>query len=147
MKLSPSQIKTIRHQFDSLCKKILREESFDIERRRAQRAENEISFSETYAPLLDQLFYTQDFPSEISCFDVLQYQITVKDERLAEALASLRNEERDIVLLSYFLDMNDREIAESLNMVKRTVQRRRSSSLKELKIRLEEVKDDGQDTE
>lgn len=147
MKLSPSQIKTIRHQFDSLCKKILREESFDIERRRAQRAENEISFSETYAPLLDQLFYTQEFPSEISCFDVLQYQITVKDERLAEALASLRNEERDIVLLSYFLDMNDREIAESLNMVKRTVQRRRSNSLKELKIRLEEVKDDGQDSE
>lgn len=145
MKLSASQIATIRHQFDSLCKKVLRDESCDIERKRARKMKIEICFSETSKPLLEELFYTQDFPSDDSHFDVLHYQITVKDERLADALASLPDDKRDIVLLSYFLDMNDREIAEALNMVKRTVQRRRTSSLDELKNILEEVKDDGQD--
>ena len=87
-----------------------------------------------------------DYPSDNTYFDVLHHQVAVKDERLAEAIASLPGEKRDIILLSYFLDMNDREIADALNMVKRTVQRRRTSSIKELKIRLE-VKKDGQDAE
>ena len=42
--------------------------------------------------------------------------------------------------------MNDREIAEKLDMVKRTVQRRRTSTLEELKLRLE-VLDDEQTAE
>ena len=83
---------------------------------------------------------------ELMYFDVLHHQVAVKDERLAEAIASLPCEKRDIILLSYFLDMNDREIADTLNMVKRTVQRKRTSSIKELKLRLE-VKEDGQDAE
>lgn len=83
---------------------------------------------------------------QVRYFDVLHHQVAVKDERLAEAIASLPCEKRDIILLSYFLDMNDREIADTLNMVKRTVQRKRTSSIKELKLRLE-VKEDGQDAE
>ena len=146
MKLSPSQMKTVRHQFDSLCKKVLRDESRDIDRQLARRAEKEICFSGLSDEELDQLYVMDDYPSDNTYFDVLHHQVAVKDERLAEAIASLPGEKRDIILLSYFLDMNDREIADALNMVKRTVQRRRTSSIKELKLRLE-VKEDGQDAE
>lgn len=146
MKLSPSQMKTVRHQFDSLCKKVLRDESRNIDKQLARRAEKELCFSGLSEQKLDQLYVMDDYPSDSTYFDVLNHQVTVKDERLAEAIASLPGEKRDIILLSYFLDMNDREIADALNMVKRTVQRRRTSSIKELKIRLE-VKEDGQDAE
>lgn len=87
-----------------------------------------------------------DYPSDSTYFDVLDYRIAIKDDRLAKALADLPGEKRDILLLSYFLDMNDREIAEALNMVQRTVQRRRTSSIQEIKIRME-VKEDGQNAE
>ncbi len=72
--------------------------------------------------------------------------MAVHDDRLGEALTALPDEKRDIVLLSYFLDMNDREIAEKLNMVRRTVQHRRTSSLSEIRRRLE-VLEDGKQSE
>jgi len=146
LKLSPSQMKTVRHQFDSLCRKVLREESRNIDKQLARRAEKEISFSGLSEQELGQLYVMDDYPSDSTYFDVLDYRIAIKDDRLAEALADLPGEKRDILLLSYFLDMNDREIAEALNMVQRTVQRRRTSSIQEIKIRME-VKEDEQNAE
>lgn len=84
MELTPSQKKTVRHQFDSFCRKVLREEA--------------------------------------------------------------RDDKRDIVLLAYFLDMTDQEIADKLDMVRRTVQYKRAQSLKELKKEME-VTEDGPQSE
>ena len=53
----------------------------------------------------------------------------------------LPDDRRDIVLLAYFLDMTDREIAEKLDMVRRTVQYKRTQSLKELKKEMEVTED------
>lgn len=44
---------------------------------------------------------------------------------------------RDIVLLSYFLDYTDVEIAELLKTVRRTVNDQRHKALKELRERME----------
>lgn len=49
----------------------------------------------------------------------------------------LSEKKRDIILLAYFLDMTDQEIADKLDMVRYTVQRRRAKSLKELKKKME----------
>ena len=87
-----------------------------------------------------------EYPSDSTSFDVLDYHVVVKDDRLADALAALPSKKRDVLLLSYFLDMSDTEIAEKLKVVGLTIHRRRTSSLKELKLRLE-VKEDGQETE
>jgi len=57
----------------------------------------------------------------------------VSDADLAEALNKLPADRRDIVLMSYFFDMTDKEIAERLNMARRTVAYRRTSTLKDLK--------------
>ena len=46
MKLSPSQMKTVRHQFDSICRKVLRDESRNYKKQLARRAEKEINLSE-----------------------------------------------------------------------------------------------------
>ena len=145
MTLSPSQIKTVRHQFDCFCKKVLREESRDYERQLARRREKETIFSDLPDAVLSQIGEIDDYPSDHTYFDVLDYRIAVRNEQLAIALASLPSKKRDVVLLAFFLDMNDSEIAEKFNVVRTTIQRRRISSLAELKSRLE-VKNDGKNS-
>ena len=146
MKLSPSQMKTVRHQFDSICRKVLRDESRNYKKQLARRAEKEINLSELSEAELGQIYAMDEYPSDSTYFDVLEYRVGVKDERLAEALAALPSKKRDVILLSYFLDMTDTEIAEKLKVVGSTIHRRRTSSLEELKLRLE-VKEDGQSAE
>lgn len=146
MKLSPSQMKTVRHQFDSICRKVLRDESRNYKKQLARRAEKEINLSELSEAELGQLYAMDEHPSDSTYFDVLEYRVPVKDDRLAEALAALPSKKRDVILLSYFLDMTDTEIAEKLKVVGSTIHRRRTSSLEELKLRLE-VKEDGQNAE
>ena len=46
LELTPSQKKTVRHQFDSFCRKVLREEARDYERHIAWRSDHEVSLSE-----------------------------------------------------------------------------------------------------
>ena len=146
MKLSPSQMKTVRHQFDSVCRKILRNESRNYNKQLARRSEKEVSLSDLSEKELGQLYAMDVYPSDSTYFDVLEYRIGVKDDRLAAALAALPSQKRDVILLSYFLDMKDTEIAEKLKVVGSTIHRRRKSSLEELKLRLE-VKEDGQSAE
>ena len=52
---------------------------------------------------------------------------------LADALAQLPEGKRDVILLSYFLGMSDREISERLNVVRQTISKRRLVTLKELR--------------
>jgi len=93
---------------------------------------------------MERLYALDEYPSEAIHFDVQGYDIAIGNEKLANALASLPDDKRDIVLLAYFLDMRDQEIADKLNLVRSTVQYRRASSLKEMKQRLEVVGDGGQ---
>lgn len=146
MELTPSQKKTVRHQFDSFCRKVLREEARDYARDLARQGEREVSLSGLSEEEMARLYVLDEYPSDQFHFDVLGYDIAVKNERLADALGSLSDDKRDIVLLAYFLDMTDQEIADKLNVVRRTVQYRRASSLKEMKKRLEVV-EDGEQTE
>ena len=126
MKLSPSQMKTVRHQFDSLCKKVLREESRNYKKQLVRRAEKEINLSELSETELSQLYVMDEYPSDSTFFDVLDYCVAVKDDRLAKALAALPNKKRDVILLSYFLDMSDTEIAEKLKVVEMCIRDRGS---------------------
>ena len=66
-------------------------------------------------------------------FEVIGHSVCIDDETLAEAISALPVDRRDIILLSYFLDMSDAEIANVLNMVRRSVAYRRTSTLKLLK--------------
>ena len=58
--------------------------------------------------------------------------VVVTGDLLADALAKLPEGKRNVILLSYFLDLNDREIGEKLNLLRQTVSKRRLTTLKEL---------------
>jgi len=72
----------------------------------------------------------------------MNMDVLVKNLILGAALEDLEDERRDIVLLAYFFEMTDQEIAERLNLIRRTVAYRRGSTLKQLKKFLEAYADD-----
>lgn len=137
MKLSPSQMKTVRHQFDTICRKVLREESRNIEKIRERRLKKEICFSGLPQQEVNNFYVEDEYFFDHTYFEVMNQMVTVKNDKLAEAIESLAEEKQQIVLLSYFFDMTDREIAEVLDLFRSTVQRKKVNSIKELKIKLE----------
>ncbi len=66
-------------------------------------------------------------------FEVQGLPVVVTGNLLAEAIAQLPEGKRDVILLSYFLGMSDREISERLNVVRQTISKRRLVTLKELR--------------
>lgn len=137
LKLSPSQVKTVRHQFDTICRKVLREESRNIDKIRERRLKREICFSGLSQHEVNNLFAEDEYFFDNTCFEVMNQMVAIKNNKLAEAIESLAEEKQQIILLSYFFDMTDREIAETLDSFRSTVQRKKVNSIKELKIKLE----------
>ena len=99
----------------------------------------EVTFSDL-SPLEESQLVTYDryFTDDEAeqSFIIAGKEITAK--LLAEALRSLPEEKRETILLYYFFDMSEREIATYCNIPRTTVQTRRTSSMKLLKRYLEE---------
>jgi len=119
--------------FDSFCKKVLKYSAYDYQRAMQRQRERETPFSELSERELASLAATDEYFKDAYAFDVLGMAVNVSNCELAEALNELPADRRDIVLLSYFLDMTDKEIAQKLNIARRTVAYRRTSTLRELK--------------
>jgi len=121
-----------QHAFDSFCKKILKNEALNYSSELNRQREREVSLSELSAQEMDMLFSMDKYPSEIFSFSVLNFDVEVNDERIGEALAALPEEKRDIILLHYFLGMTDGEIGNKLNLLRSSVQQKRTRALRKL---------------
>lgn len=86
---------------------------------------------------LSQIAVEDRYFQDDHIFEVLGVPVVVTGDVLAEILAQLPEGKRDIILLSFFLEMTDREIAEYLHIVHQTVSKRRIGILKELRKILE----------
>lgn len=129
----------IRCAFNGYCKRALQNEMLAAKRDLKRRQRREVMFSDLTPQEEEQLCtYDQYFVDDEAekSFVVAGKEITAK--LLAEALHSLPEEKRETVLLYYFFDMSEREIAKFCNLSRTTVQSRRTSSMKLLKRYLEE---------
>jgi RNA polymerase sigma factor (sigma-70 family) len=132
----------IRHQFDAFCTIVLKYAARNIYRERKRRAQREVSLSDVDERQFEQLAYMDDAIMDAQRFTVLGYDIAIKSELLAEAVRHLPEARRDILLLYYFLGMNDREIGEALGLIRGTVHYQRTSALKRLRRILEEIRNE-----
>ena len=132
-----------RCTFNGFCKKVLKNEEIDAIRENTTRSRREVTFSDLSPQEENQLYtcdqYFVNDEAEKSFF-VAGREITAK--QLADALHSLPEEKRQAVLLYYFFDMTDVEIAELMKIPRSTVQFRRTSSFELLKRFLEEKADE-----
>ena len=140
-KLSSQDELTVMHQFDRLCQLALDGEAADYFRHLEYRANYEVNFSDMTEQELDSIFVMDEYNLDNSHFQVLGYDIEVKDTLLVEALQALTEKKRNVVQLSYFLEMTDVEIARKMNLVHSTIREHRIRSLELLKKLMEENMD------
>lgn len=73
------------------------------------------------------------YPWEYNTFILGGDVILIENDLLADALNALPQDNRDILLMYWFLEMADREIAERMNLARRTINNRRLKSYRLLK--------------
>lgn len=122
MAYSTQDKERIRHQFDRFCTTTLKYAARTIYREQKRRSQSEVSLSELQEIPISQLSYTDNYHTSPHSFSVLDFNIAIRDELLFEALTMLVEERRRVILLAYYLGMNDREIDEMLNLARATVQ-------------------------
>lgn len=122
-----------QHTFDSFCKKVLKCEAYNAYREIGRRQMREIALSELPEDAMELLAVYDHYPWEYTSFAIGRYVILVENDQLAEALRALSPVDREILLMYWFLDMADREIAGLLHLNRRTVNRRRQRSYRLLK--------------
>ena len=122
-----------QHAFDSFCKKVIRCEAYNAYRAIGRRQDLEIPFSQLPEEAMEALAAWDVYPWEYTSFPVDGDVILIKDDRLADALTALPQRFRDILLMYWFLEMADREIAERMNLARRTINNRRLKSYRLLK--------------
>ena len=122
-----------QYAFDSYCKKILKCEACNGYRQISRRQKRFASLEELSEAEMAQLAVYDRYSWEYTTFPVGGAVILIEDDRLAEALLALPQEDRDIFMMHWFLNMADREIAEYMNMARRTVNTRRQKAYRLLK--------------
>lgn len=126
--------KDIQAQFDALVKCVVRTKVKNYKRSQNRRERHEITFSNLLGFDLEGVGELDTYNLDpINCFDVGIAQIQVNDDQLVEALRTLPEKQQAIVLMFYFLEMSDGEIAKSLNIGRNTSLRQRWKSLEKIK--------------
>lgn len=137
--MKPSSFENaIRLQFDCLARKVIGRTVKNYNKELARRSKHEISFCEIPELELNQLCITDEYSIEFTSFDVFGTEVRVYDEKLCEAIKKLSERRRNVVLMFYFLELPDAEIAEILDISRNSVYRNRMCSLKLIKDMYEE---------
>ena len=122
-----------QHAFDSFCKKVLKCEAYNGYREISRRQSREVAFSELPEDSMVQLASYDRYPWEYTSFPVGGDVILIEDDRLAEALLGLSQEDREIFMMHWFLRMTDEQIAKYMDKARRTVNTRRHKAYRLLK--------------
>ena len=124
--------------FDAYCKRLLKHEVIDAIREQKRLGQWETTFSELTRAEQSQLQYIERYTPDRRVFPLMGMEIEVLDADLVRALSTLPTDRRAIILLSYFLEMQDEEIGDRLGLSRPAVQRRRTSTLDMLRKILKE---------
>ena len=126
----------LRHRYDAFCKAVLRNEAKDYLREMGQQRDREKSLDALTQQELDKLSTVDYYPSDSYVFSSHGYDLLIDNELVAEAFASLPQQEQSILILHCVLDLADGEIGSLMGMSRSAVQRHRTSTLKQLRMKL-----------
>lgn len=128
---------TIQYQFDCLARKVMIRTQSNCRRTAGRKIRKECPFSELPEKELNRLQTLDTYHLDGKYYLILKFRVEVGSEAVANALDNLPEEKRNILLMFYFLDMSDAEIALELGKDRSTIYRSRTSTLAALKRRLE----------
>ena len=123
----------IESQFDSFCKRVLKHKVRDYKREEARRLSREVALEEW---LLGEKRGEPAWLDEYVLEPIRlkgEPDLEITDVDLHVRLISLSEEEQQLLLLSYFLELTDGEIASVLKRPRRTIAYQRHRTLEKLK--------------
>lgn len=126
----------LRNRYDAFCKAVLRNEAKNYLSEMARQRDREKSLDTLTQQELDKLSTTDHYPSDSYIFSSHGYDLQIDNELVAEAFASLPEQEQSILILHCVLEMADGEIGSLMGMSRSAVQRHRTNTLKQLRVKL-----------
>jgi DNA-directed RNA polymerase specialized sigma24 family protein len=138
---NPSRGKKPGAEYGSLIGRALGNERKNFFRDTERLAKKQTSFGELDRDRIESVRdegALEAFELIESEFRVMEHSVAVRDAMLYEALSRLDEAKREIILMAFWLDMSDREIADETDTPLRTVNGIRNRSYKELREILEE---------
>ena len=90
---------------------------------------------------IESLSVTDTYNIYTKEYDVLGDTVIVRDADIGEALQYIQPQLRNIILMSYYLDMSNTEIANKLNISNSTVAYRMDTALKQLREQIVSMND------
>lgn len=127
----------IIRMFCAYCRRTLRNAITDYYREQQRYAKHEKLFSDMKEAELNALSESYDCLIKESIFTITGMEFSVKDSFLADGLSKLDTHLRAVILLYYFADWTDKEIAQYLSKPRSTIQYQRNHALHLLKNLLE----------
>ena len=127
-----------RCRFDAFCKTVLRHEAMNYFRELNRQRKRAIQFSALCQHEMDKLCSMDEYPSDSILFTAYGYALHIRDELVADAFASLPEQDQSILILYCVLELADGEIGSLVRMSRSAVQRHRTKALHELRKRLED---------
>lgn len=128
----------IRLQFNALMMLTIKGTLKQKRKQLSKRSRHEVLFCEMneiemYPPTtIDEHFF------DMTIFQVLNFTVYVSDEKIGTALCKLSARQREFILLYYFQDMNDKEIAKLYHLSRSAISYTRNKGLEKLKNLLNE---------
>lgn len=136
MEFTKQEQDIVRKKFCKYCIKVMEGEALYYLRQLKRLQEQEVCFSDLTPEERNQLS-TYDDLLEMNYFQVLDMDVPVRDEDISDALKRLPERKRMIILMAFFLDMTEQEIADYYHLVQSTVHYHKAESLRMLKDILE----------
>ena len=137
--MKPSDFqKTIQCQFDCKLKRVVKGIVRNYRKELKRRRNREISYCELPEIVVEKLAVWDEYDSDYTFFNVCGNDIRICDDELAEALKHLSERNRENLLMYYFLEMSDTEIAKRQNISRSGVFQNRHNSLELMKKILKE---------
>lgn len=128
---------SILRVFDSFCKVCIRNEWISCLREQKKIKERDVSIDAANKKY-PELFRIEDtYPSDSTVYEVRGIEILVQDTKLADALNKLSEYNRNVILMSFFLEENCEEIAEYMGKCRSTISFQRKKSLQKLREYME----------
>lgn len=124
--------------FDAFCKKAIRNLAVDAKRiywKKTMTTSDEELLATYVKSIMTEDTYALNNYEKI--YYVNGLKVVVTNESVGEALKFIMPNKRAVLLLSFFMDYRDSEIARTLRITNSTVAYRKKQALKQLKVLLE----------
>ena len=121
MRTPSDRDESICAMFDSFCVTVIRNYSRNLKRAAENRKKYDATGDEAVEYLIELLAHEDVYEAEQLVFYVDGYPCVVENELLYQAIQSLPENQRMVLLYDFWLDLTDKEIAVRMEVTVRTV--------------------------